>query len=135
MPEQADTGSMLGGFGIGVDIESIDRLRKMDVDLRPSFMEKILAVDEMQGLDTSVMDPDRQVMSRFSAKEAIMKALSSTGIKNVHYHDIVIRHDEDGTPRVELSHPRYKGIEVKLSVSHSAGLIIAFAIATRGPFR
>jgi holo-[acyl-carrier protein] synthase len=132
MSERSENDKLLDKIGIGVDLESINRIARADADYVEGFLEKIFSAEEIRGFKESGKDQEKEYISRFSAKESIIKALSNTGIKKVNYHDILIRNEDDGTPRVELLNPRYKGVEIKLSMSHSAGMTVSFAIAIRG---
>jgi holo-[acyl-carrier protein] synthase len=132
MSKRIENDKILDKIGIGVDVESTERITKADINYVERFLEKIFTPQEIRELKAAGKDQEQTIISRFSAKESIIKALSNTGIKKVNYHDILIRNEDDGTPRVELLHQRYTGIEIKLSMSHSAGMTVSFAIAIRG---
>lgn len=106
--------------GIGIDICQISRL----------------SLDNAQRILT---DPERQIFNnlklsklkkeflagRFSAKEAIFKALS--GLEpNILLRDIIILNDESGKPYVEQ--PKYKDKKIFISISHEIDYAVAQAI-------
>ena len=71
---------------------------------------------------------------RFSAKEAIVKALGSGFGNKIGFLDISIINDEHGKPMVILSEEAKKqflGVEVLISISHCKEYATATAIALR----
>lgn len=105
--------------GIGTDIISIQR-----ISLEDHFVQRILTPDEIVLLK-SMNSHDRQqefVAGRFAAKEALMKALG-TGIGESSFHDFTILPDAKGQPQCII-----KGYKVHLSISHDAGIAMAFAV-------
>ena len=61
--------------------------------------------------------------ARFCAKEAVVKALSGLGIKDVYYGDIEVLNNEDGSPYCNIS--KYSNIKIKISLSHSKKYAVA----------
>ena len=64
-------------IGIGVDIESIERHRKMPERVKQRFIERVLTPNEREYCKRLV-DPHPCIMARFCVKEAFVKSL---GIK------------------------------------------------------
>ena len=105
-------------FGVGVDIERIDRFKKLNrvytaIELRECFKK---------------LQPEHSLAARFAGKEAIFKALCDAGLQGVRYNQIEIRKDMHGVPRVKLKTGRLKRFEAHLSLSHSSDSAIAFAV-------
>ena len=105
--------------GVGTDIISIQR-----ISLEDNFVARILTPEEIVLLN-SMNSHDRQqefLAGRFAAKEALMKALG-TGIGESSFQDFTILPDAKGQPQCEI-----KGYSVHLSISHDAGIAMAFAV-------
>lgn len=62
----------------------------------------------------------------FAAKEAVMKALSVGAGK---WKEIVIKHDENGRPRVELISSIAKPLSFDVSISHTENTAVAQFVA------
>ncbi|MBC7329266.1 holo-ACP synthase [bacterium] len=105
---------------IGIDIIEIDRIRN---SLRnPRFSERILTEKERY-----YCKREEQIAGRFSAKEAIMKALG----KRVPWKDIEILNEEDGHPVVNLYGKAKEiagGRQIVISISHSRTHAVAVAL-------
>lgn len=114
-------------FGIGVDIENIERFRVFTDPSDSSFIRRIYTNKEIDYC-YSKEDPAPHLSVRYSAKEAVVKALSSLGIDQVDYKDIEITNNSNGIPFVTLNNSSVKQIEIKISLSHSKDNSIAFAI-------
>ncbi len=106
--------------GIGVDICKNQRV-KLELSRRILSEEELIVFDNLK-LDKRKLE---YLASRFSAKEAVYKALSQAGIE-VFTRDIVICNDELGRPFVKK--PVYNNIQIKISLSHEIDYSIAYAI-------
>lgn len=67
---------------------------------------------------------------RFAGKEAVIKAISQYGIQ-LSLKQIEILNDASGIPRVILPEEYHNTYKVKISLSHSDELAIAFVIIDR----
>ncbi len=105
--------------GIGTDIILIQR-----ISLEDHFVARILTADEIALLKamTSTERQQEFLAGRFAAKEALMKALG-TGIGESSFQDFTILPDAKGQPQCTI-----KGYTVHLSISHDAGIAMAFAV-------
>lgn len=117
-------------IGIGVDVVDIARFER-GLIRTPSLTSRLFAESE-QVKDGKPM-PLRSLAGRFAAKEALIKALGdSTGVR---WHDMRVVSDGLGNPGFELheatrSIADARGITaIHLSMSHDAGLAIAYVIA------
>jgi 4'-phosphopantetheinyl transferase EntD len=83
-----------GGARVGVDVE-IDRPRRIDISSR------VLTPDELREIEPfAPADRDREVLLRFSAKEAIYKALDPFVRRYVGFHEVCVSPRADGTADV-----------------------------------
>jgi holo-[acyl-carrier protein] synthase len=114
--------------GIGVDLVDIPRFER-SVERTPRLMERLFAVAER-----SLRPPS--LAARYAAKEALIKALG--GSEGVHWTDIEIASEPSGRPVFALSGETAatvagRGIRsLHLSLSHDAGVAIAYVIAESG---
>lgn len=117
-------------YGIGVDVVELARFERA-INRTPALRPRLFAEDEH-----SVAGQERPVRSlagRFAAKEALIKAFGeSSGIT---WHDMKVVADSNRSPSFVLSGAAAdlalrKGITaVHLSISHDAGIAIAYVIA------
>ena len=118
-------------LGIGVDIETVYRFRKLDKINDNLFLNKVFTRNEIDYC-FSKKDPARHLAARYAGKEAIFKALSAIGKPNPNYKDAEIFNDKEGVPIVRLNYIEGNNLHVCISLSHSKDRAIAFAIAMRG---
>ena len=109
---------------IGVDVVSIDRMRK--VMLRtPGIVDKVLTPDERE-YALQKPNPVHHVAARFAAKEAVRKALGHA----VEWRHIEVRNDESGAPALAFdeSGSGYGGVAItasSVSISHDGDVAMA----------
>lgn len=108
---------------IGVDCEEVERFRGKIKD--NAFLKKIYTPNEVRYC-MSKPEPEQHLAARFAGKEAVMKALNDIGEK-AFFHEIEIINDKEGIPRVSIK--KNSNIEIKISLSHSKGMAIAFVLA------
>lgn len=116
--------------GIGVDVVELARFERA-VTRTPKLLARLFAESEQ------VQDLRRLSLSslaaRFAAKEALIKALGNSA--GVHWHDMPIVSDGERNPSFVLSGgvaaiASERGItDIHLSMSHDAGIAIAYVIA------
>jgi holo-[acyl-carrier protein] synthase len=123
--------------GVGVDVISVERLAS-SVERRPGILDRLFTPAERAVIDRgdSAEAAQRSMAGRFAAKEAVMKALG-VGLGEVDFADIEVVGGRGGAPSA-LLHGRAKeraallgAAQVSISMSHDAGLAIAFAVASR----
>lgn len=105
---------------IGVDIAEVQRFRKLPYKSNSDFYKKIFTEAEIKYC-SSKDDPYPHFTARFAAKEAVLKALSSTIYK---IKGIEILNKNNGAPFVKT---KAKG-KFLLSLSHTKNQAIAFVI-------
>ncbi len=119
----------LQNFGIGVDIEEIERFRNKKFQ-NPLFLNKIFTDLEIQ-YSFSKKNTEQHLAARFAGKEAVIKSLYNIGMSNpIKFNEIEIKNNKDGVPEVFLKSNNFEGFFVHLSLSHCEGKAIAFVITT-----
>ena len=115
-------------FAIGVDIEPILRFRDLDRMESRNFLAKIFTEKEIEYC-YSKKEPAQQLAVRFTAKEAVIKALSYFGLSRVFFNNIEIVKDKEGRPFVHIAKEGYNNkYSIKISLSHCEDKAIAFAV-------
>ncbi len=108
--------------GIGIDIVEISEF----TDMPKSFFEKIFTEKEIIYC-TSKPLPEQHFAARFSAKEAIIKAISGIN-SDISFQDIEILNDVQGRPCVFFKRLISEDISVEISMSHNQTMATAVAI-------
>lgn len=116
-------------FGIGVDIESIDRFAGLERTQDSSFLNKIFTLKELEYCYSKKI-PAPHLAARFAGKEAIIKALCNMDRPKSNYRDIEIVNEKSGVPEVRIEKPGFHDLQIKLSLSHCNDKAIAFAVVT-----
>lgn len=115
-------------LGLGNDIVEIERI-KSAIEKTPRFKTKVFTEKEIEYISKK-SNPYPSYAGRFSAKEAIAKALG-TGVRGFKLTDIEILNDELGKPHVALLGDigrKYKEKKIQISISHSREYATAVAI-------
>lgn len=117
-------------LGIGNDIIEIERIRK-SIDTYGLRLISRLFTTKEQDYCLKHKDPVPHFAGRFSAKEAVVKALGTGFGEHASWLDIEIINESNGKPSVHLSatlEKRLKGTSVLISISHCQLYVTAFAI-------
>jgi holo-[acyl-carrier protein] synthase len=120
-------------IGIGNDIIEIERIRK-SIDVHGLRLLSKLFTTKEQDYCIKYRDPVPHFSGRFSAKEAIVKALGTGFGEHASWLDIEILNDSSGKPSVYFLNEmqkRLKGTKMLVSISHCQLYVTAFAIWTR----
>lgn len=115
--------------GLGNDIIEIDRIRKTIDEHGARFYQKIFTEKELDYC-LAHKDPATPLAGRFSAKEAIAKALGTGFGKAVSFLDIEITNDELGRPIVEFTdvlNENFNFPQILISISHCKQFATAIA--------
>jgi holo-[acyl-carrier protein] synthase len=118
--------------GIGNDILEIERIRGSISRHGQHFLNRIFTQKE-QDYCYKFQDPIPHFAGRFSAKEAIAKALGTGFGPHLAWHDIEIINDDLGRPMVtfnDAAKKRFKNPQLLISISHSQTHTTAVAIWT-----
>ena len=120
----------MADYFIGTDIVSVLRIKKIIQQHSQRFKERTYTPLEIKYCDSKAVPPIHYA-GRFAAKEAIKKALLSSGIvSNINFTVIEILSTESGAPEVQLNHPPLDQISCKVSISHTDDAAIAFALVS-----
>ncbi len=108
---------------VGIDITSVDRIKKMYERFGQKAYARFLSKKEI-----SLVKRVETAAGFWVAKEAASKAIG-TGIGSTcSFHDIKIKKNKKGVPKIKYSKKIRKKFKIKkshLSISHDAGLAIA----------
>ncbi|MFP4478178.1 MAG: holo-ACP synthase [Candidatus Izemoplasmatales bacterium] len=106
--------------GIGIDICQKSRIKL-------NTYKRILTEEEIKLYDQIKLEEKKYdfLAGRFSAKEALFKALSGIETK-ILMRDIIILNDESGRPFVEK--PKFKNLKIWVSISHEIDYAIGQVI-------
>ncbi|NCB10923.1 MAG: holo-ACP synthase [Erysipelotrichia bacterium] len=111
---------------IGIDITSIDRIKKMYEKFGLKAYEKFLNPKEIE-----LIKKPETAAGFWAAKEAASKALG-TGIgASCGFHDIKISKGELGNPKIKYKKKVRKAFGIKdshLSITHDSGFAIAVVV-------
>jgi holo-[acyl-carrier protein] synthase len=111
---------------IGIDITSIDRIKRMYEKFGIKAYEKFLNPKEIE-----LIKKPETAAGFWAAKEAASKALG-TGIGvSCSFHDIKISKSELGAPLIKYRKKVRKAFGIKkshLSITHDSGLVIAVVV-------
>jgi holo-[acyl-carrier protein] synthase len=128
--------SQYGLYGVGVDLISIRRVRRIYAQFPERFVRRILSIAEQQEFNTvSVKRKIYFIAKRFAAKEAVVKALGTGFRGGIRFSDIVIEHAHQGQPQVLLlgqARQVAQQVGVKhffLSISDERRYCIAYVLA------
>jgi holo-[acyl-carrier protein] synthase len=120
--------------GIGVDVVDLARFERA-LSRTPALTSRLFADAELTSGDRVL--PLRSLAGRFAAKEALIKALGdSTGIR---WHHMQVVSDTHGDPSFRLTDAaahvaEARGVTaVHLSMSHDAGIAVAYVVAEGAP--
>ncbi len=120
-------------IGIGTDIIEIERFKIAMHKYGPRFLDKLFSKRE-QDHCLKYTEPERRFAARFSAKEAIVKALGVGFGKAIGFQDIEILNKPGGQPQAILSQKcqeHFNNPTLHLSISHSRDYATASVIATQ----
>lgn len=107
-------------IGLGIDIEEIDRFRKLSFSKNKKFYKKIFTEKEIKYC-LNKGNAYQHFTARFCAKEAMIKALPKR-IKNLLDIEVVIK---NGKPKIKSPLSKNK---IHLSLSHTKNYAIAIII-------
>ncbi|HEY1955198.1 MAG TPA: holo-ACP synthase [Polyangiaceae bacterium] len=117
--------------GMGIDVCSIDRMRKALERHGDRFFHRICSEQERADF-AQLADRAQMLAGRFAAKEAFAKALD--GAPGVGWHEVVIRRGPTGRPQMTLvGLARTVALDAgalrwHLSITHDAGIAAAVVI-------
>lgn len=108
---------------IGIDVVSIDRVRRSLADFGERFEQRLFTAGERRDAGTNPLVKVERLAARFAAKEAALKAFS-LGALGVNWRSLEVVRQDDGAPRLLVhgqaaAHLAQAGIhQWALSLSH-----------------
>ncbi len=121
-------------LGIGNDIVEIERIRSSIDSHGYRLLARLFSTQE-QDYCLKHKDPIPHFAARFSAKEAVVKALGTGFGEHASWLDIEVLNDALGKPYVNFSpklQERLKNTHMQISISHCKLYVTAVAIWFRG---
>jgi len=115
---------------IGVDCVDITRF-KDDIVSKSRILEKIFTENEIRYCEDK-MNSYQHYAVRFAGKESVIKAFAGYGIE-LSLRNIEILNTEQGVPYVNVLDEEIKGYDVKISLSHTYDIAVAFVIVSKEP--
>jgi len=118
---------------VGVDIVGVERIARLASE-HLARLDTVFTAAELEYCSRKRRRDDH-LAARFAAKEAVLKAVGTGLRKRMQWTDVEVVRDASGRPGVRLhgevaAIARRKGVaRIELSLSHSAGLAMAGAIA------
>jgi holo-[acyl-carrier protein] synthase len=118
----------------GVDMIEIKRIRNAIERHGMSFVEKVFTPEEISYCEKRQSQKFQSYAVRFSAKEAVSKALGTGFSKGVSLKDIEVRIAETGNPKLVLYGKAKElfeemgGISADISLTHTKEYATAFAV-------
>lgn len=117
-------------MGIGTDIEEVRRFENLSDRSFAAFLKKNFTKNELDYC-LSKDSPAPHLAARYAGKEAVIKALFSLNITHIFYPAIEIINNERGVPHVRINADNSEKIHIKLSLTHSSDIAMAFCIVQR----
>lgn len=119
----------------GVDIIEIDRIEKAISKWKEKFIDRVFTKREYQYSNSKTF-PYPHLAARFSAKEAVIKALGNFSLDKIRLKDIEVLNSTKGKPEIILhnhikSYCQKNNIKIELSLSHTKTFAVANAIAVK----
>ena len=113
-------------YNIGTDIVEVNRIRELINIYDMRFLNRVFSKKEIIYC-LSKNNPSIHFAGRFSAKEAIRKAISKKHMDSFFsFKELSIENDNIGRPF--LSHPTLNTDYIDVSISHTKSYAISFAV-------
>lgn len=123
--------------GVGTDIVDLARFGEAVRRQGSRFLEKVFTTGERRYCERSARRLEHYA-ARFAAKEAVLKALGTGWSGGIRWTDVEVVRREGGRVEVKLSgraSELARGRAMHLSLSHSQGHAVAFAVLEDGGTR
>ncbi len=110
-------------YSIGVDCENINRFKKENIE---KYESKFLSEKEIEYYKNFSLDNKvKFIASRFSCKEAVLKAIG-IGISTISFDSITIINNEKGQPFCFV-----EGYECSVSISYCGDIVYTNALVKK----
>ena len=120
-------------LGLGTDIIEIARFQK-SIKRSPRMLERLFTEKELAYCQSKGKNQILHLAGRFTAKEAIAKALGNGFGKKISFLDLEILNDKTGKPTVCFSKKlknNFPKAKILVSISHSKTVATATALALK----
>ncbi|HAY80421.1 MAG TPA: holo-[acyl-carrier-protein] synthase [Planctomycetaceae bacterium] len=124
-------------IGVGTDIVECLRIAQMIERHGETFLTRIYTPHEIEHC-SSRKAATQHYAARWAGKEAVLKAMGIGWSRGIHWHDIEVRSEASGGPRVALGGgaremcEKLQIVDLQLSIAHCRTHASGFAIATGG---
>ena len=113
----------------GIDLVKIERIEKILRRFSCRFLEKIFSINEINQIQKIKINKTHKIASKFSVKEAAVKAIGTCFTKGINFRDIEVLNLKNGKPTIIL-HRKAKNvlkniISFDVSISHDSGFVIS----------
>lgn len=112
--------------GVGIDIIKIEKIKNSIEKWGQSFLDRVFNPQELEKISKGKMYYQR-LAARFSAKEAVIKAISKR--EPLALTDIFILNKENGAPYCKFK--KKLDIDIFLSITHIEDYAVACAVAQK----
>lgn len=115
----------------GTDIIEIERIKKSIESTNGRFIKEIYTEKEIEYCESKKRQKYQHYAARFSAKEAVFKALSAIleDKYSISWLDVEIINDENGRPYINFTNKTFdKLISIDISLSHCKEYAIAYVV-------
>ena len=115
----------------GIDIIEIDRIKESIDTLEERFLNRIFTQNEIKYCESKNAQKYQHYAVRFSAKEAVLKALTKylDDKFSVEWKDIEVVNDETGRPSVVINNKIIEKIDmIDVSLSHCKQYAVANSV-------
>ena len=118
----------------GVDIIEIERVKRSIEETEGKFCERVFTQKEIEYCESKKAQKYQHYAARFSAKEAVFKAISFslTNKYDIGWKDIEVLNDDTGRPYVNILKSDIKIGDIDISISHCKEYAVASVIFTIG---
>ena len=113
-------------IGIGVDLVDCRRIERLLKKFGQRFTEKIFTVNERSYADNSP-SPLLAYTNRFSAKEAVVKALGTGFQGGIGWHDIEVLRAASGAPSLVLHRKAYEKLLSLIPLGYTLATHVSFS--------
>ena len=113
----------------GIDLVKTERIEKILRRFSFRFLEKIFSINELNQIQEIKINKTNKIASKFSVKEAVVKAMGTGFTKGISFRDIEVLNLKNGKPTIIL-HRKAKNvlkniISFDVSISHDSGFVIS----------
>lgn len=125
-------------LGLGTDLVRIERLEAVHARHGERLLERLFTAGERAYCERRKASRFSHYAGRFAVKEAVMKVLGTGWSRGVRWVDIEVVREPGQAPKLRLHGAsarlaEERGIDrIHITITHDAGLALAFAVAEGG---